>query len=375
MLLSFDRSGVTIVIEVKNLTKRYGDRLAVKGISFTVEEGHIYGFLGPNGAGKSTTMNIIAGCLAATDGTVTVDGHDIYEQPIEAKQCIGYLPEQPPLYFDMTPFEYLMFVAEAKGVGYDKAIHQVRRVIEETDLGEHQNRLIRNLSKGYKQRVGIAQAMLGDPKVIILDEPTVGLDPKQIIEIRDLIRSLGRNRTVILSSHIMQEVQAVCDRVMIISNGTLVASENIENLDSLVTPVNKLHLTVRCDEETADAVFGRIAAVESMRIERIVDERTVEFVLEINREAEDPRDEIFFAMAERRCPIIAMRYEESSLEDIFLRLTEDAADEVLLPEDAEDEPAGEDDAKESGESTYSSLFSTAAYTPTETDEDEEGGND
>ncbi|MBQ8275748.1 MAG: ATP-binding cassette domain-containing protein [Clostridia bacterium] len=353
------------MIEVKNLTKRYGDHLAVKGISFTVEEGHIYGFLGPNGAGKSTTMNIITGCLAATSGSVTVDGHDIYDEPLEAKRCVGYLPEQPPLYFDMTPFEYLMFVAEAKGIEYDKALRQTREIIEMTRLGDHQNRLIRNLSKGYRQRVGIAQAMLGDPRVIILDEPTVGLDPKQILEIRDLIRELGREKTVILSSHIMQEVQAVCDRVMIISQGVLVASADINDLESLISRNSKLCLSVRCDEATADEVLGSIEGIESAEIHPGKQEGVLDITLSVLRDV-DPRDDIFFAMADRRCPIIAMQYEESKLEDIFLRLTE--ADAAAPAVEAEEDVQSA--ATDEGEAEYTSQFSTAAYRVEE--ENEEG---
>ncbi|MBQ2767992.1 MAG: ATP-binding cassette domain-containing protein [Clostridia bacterium] len=357
------------MIEVKNLTKKYGNHLAVKGISFTVEEGHIYGFLGPNGAGKSTTMNIITGCLAATSGNVTIDGHDIYEEPLEAKRCIGYLPEQPPLYFDMTPFEYLMFVAEAKGIDYESAFRQTREVIEATRLTEHQNRLIRNLSKGYKQRVGIAQAMLGNPKVIILDEPTVGLDPKQIIEIRDLIRELGRDKTIILSSHIMQEVQAVCDRVMIISNGNLVASDNIENLESLVSRTNKLHISVRCDEETAEEVLMAINGVERMSMMHTKDEGVLDITLDTDR-AYDPRDDIFFAMADRRCAIIAMRYEESTLEDIFLRLTDSDREVPASEEETEKEIFGVDLER----TEYTSQFSTAGYS-IEDDENGKGGEE
>ncbi|MBR6708121.1 MAG: ABC transporter ATP-binding protein [Clostridia bacterium] len=358
------------MIEVKNLTKKYGDHLAVKGISFTVEEGHIYGFLGPNGAGKSTTMNIITGCLAATSGSVTIDGHDIYGDPIAAKRLIGYLPEQPPLYTDMTPFEYLMFVAEAKGIDYESAFRQTREVIEATRLEDYQNRLIRNLSKGYRQRVGIAQAMLGNPRIIILDEPTVGLDPKQILEIRDLIRELGEERTVILSSHILQEVQAVCDRVMIIANGQLVASEDIDNLDSLVSPTNKLHMSIRCDAETAEATLLPLAGVERMHIMHTKDDGVLDITLDTSRET-DPRDDIFFAMADIRRPIISMQYEESTLEDIFLRLTDDDYAEDMAA--AEEEMA--EDAENADGTAYASQFSTAGYTPDAEDEAEERKED
>ena len=213
------------MIEVSNLTKKYGDHIAVDHLSFRVEKGQIYGFLGPNGAGKSTTMNIITGYLAATEGTVTIDGKDVQKDPEEAKRAIGYLPELPPLYVDMTVREYLDFVAELKKVPKKERKQQIDEVMEMTQITDMQQRLIRNLSKGYRQRVGLAQAILGYPEVIILDEPTVGLDPKQIIEIRDLIRKLGENHTVILSSHILSEVSAVCDHIMIIAHGKLVASD------------------------------------------------------------------------------------------------------------------------------------------------------
>ena len=218
------------MIAVKNLTKKYGDFAAVRDVSFTMEKGRVYGFLGPNGAGKSTTMNIITGCLAATSGSVTIDGLDIYEDAVDAKKKIGYLPELPPLYTDMTPDEYLLFVGRAKGLRGDALYEEVERVEKRTGLTEMRARLIKNLSKGYRQRVGIAQAILGDPEIIILDEPTVGLDPLQIIEIRELVRELGENHTVILSSHILSEISAVCDYVIIIAHGEIVASDTIENL-------------------------------------------------------------------------------------------------------------------------------------------------
>ena len=220
------------MIKVEHLTKCYGDFMAVKDLSFEIEEGHIYGFLGPNGAGKSTTMNIITGCLSATDGTVKINGYDIFEDAKKAKRCIGYLPEQPPLYMNETPLEYLRFVGEAKGLSGDELEEQVEEVITWTKIEKVKSKLISKLSKGYKQRVGIAQALLGNPQVVILDEPTVGLDPIQIIEIRDLMKDLGRNHTVILSSHILSEVQAICDRILIIDKGRLVAFDTTENLTS-----------------------------------------------------------------------------------------------------------------------------------------------
>ena len=219
------------MIEVKHLTKRYGNHTAVSNLSFTIQKGQIYGFLGPNGAGKSTTMNIMTGCLAATAGEVKVGGYDIFEEAEKAKKLIGYLPELPPLYLDRTPREYLRFVAEAKGVPAKKVPEQLDHVMNVTQIKDVADRMIKNLSKGYKQRVGIAQALLGDPEVIILDEPTVGLDPAQIIEIRELIKELGKEHTVILSSHILSEVQAVCQTVMIISKGKLVACDTPDNLE------------------------------------------------------------------------------------------------------------------------------------------------
>ena len=308
------------MIEVKNLVKQYGAHRALNGISFTVEKGKIYGLLGPNGAGKSTTMNIITGCLAATSGTATIDGHDIFEEPIEAKKLIGYLPEMPPLYVDMTPAEYLTFVAEAKGLrGFD-AIGQVEEVIEVTGLEEYKNKLIKNLSKGYKQRVGIAQAMLGNPEVIILDEPTVGLDPKQILEIRDLIRRLGETKTVILSSHILAEISAVCQHIMIISRGNLVANDTLENLEAIANKSNKLRLAVRGETET---VLEKLRSLEGViSAEGDGKDGISSIRLELEKEG-DHRDAIFFAMSESKTPILSMDYEETTLEDIFLAMTDD----------------------------------------------------
>ena len=224
------------MIEVQNLTKVYGANKALDNVSFKIRNGHIYGLLGPNGAGKSTTMNIIAGCLAPTDGTVLINGYDVCDQPLEAKRQIGYLPEQPPLFVDMTPYEYLCFVAEAKGVSPDVLERQVKEAMTVTDILSVKNRLIRNLSKGYRQRVGIAQAMLGNPDIIILDEPTVGLDPQQLTEIRALIRKLGHKQTVIVSSHILSEISELCDHVIILSEGRVVADDDMAALEARVSP-------------------------------------------------------------------------------------------------------------------------------------------
>ena len=248
------------MITVEHLSKKYGDFTAVDDISFTLENGHIYGFLGPNGAGKSTTMNIMTGCLAATAGSVTIDGRDIFEDAREAKKLLGYLPEIPPLYTEQTPTEYLSFVAEAKGVPTKQIPQEVARVMEETCLTEMRHRLIRNLSKGYRQRVGIAQALLGNPQYIILDEPTVGLDPLQIIEIRDLIRELGQKHTVILSSHILSEVQAICESVLIIAHGKLVAFDTPQNLEKTLANSSKLTLCAPCVQDKMAAILAALPA-------------------------------------------------------------------------------------------------------------------
>ena len=322
------------MIEVKHLTKIYGDHTAVDDLSFTIESGHIYGLLGPNGAGKSTTMNIVTGCLAATGGTVRICGHDIYEEPIAAKRCIGYLPEIPPLYTDMTPFEFLTFVAEAKGVGYEEAGRQVREVMELTQIEDMKDRLIKNLSKGYRQRVGIAQAMLGNPEIIILDEPTVGLDPKQIIEIRDLIRMLGQSKTVILSSHILAEISAVCDRVLIISHGKLVADDTIEHLEQNVTSANRLRLSVRGNAENISEVLSGIEGILDCK-QLSEEDGIIDLQLTVTKER-DLRDDIFFAMAERRIPVLTMEEEELDLEDIFLSLTDSTPSEEETSEESEE---------------------------------------
>lgn len=252
------------MIEVTNLTKKYGNHTAVDHLSFRVEKGQIYGFLGSNGAGKSTTMNIITGYLAASQGTVTVNRKDIQKEPEEAKKCIGYLPELPPVYADMTVEEYLRFAAELKKIPKAERAAQVAKVMEMTRITDMKKRLIRNLSKGYKQRVGLAQAILGEPEVIILDEPTVGLDPKQIIEIRDLIRSLGKNHTVILSSHILSEVSAICDHIMIISHGKLVASDSPEGLQKLMSGSGWLELEVKGSWKDIQAAISTVEAVKDV---------------------------------------------------------------------------------------------------------------
>ena len=315
------------MIEVKNLTKRYGDNVAVNDISFTVEKGKIYGFLGPNGAGKSTTMNIITGCLAASEGTVEIDGLDIFEDAKEAKAKIGYLPELPPVYGDMTPEEYLKFVASAKGLKIADAREQIEYVMGVTGIDKVSKRLIQNLSKGYKQRVGIAQAMLGNPEIIILDEPTVGLDPMQIIEIRQLIKKLGEDHTVILSSHILPEVAAVCDYVMIISHGRLVAQDSLENLSNSLTGDHRIDLDVRGDENKIRMALNELEGIKEYEIEQSKDEDGVCKITVKTSPEDDLRDAIFFKFASLGYPILNMVNEIITLEDVFLRLTADSDEE------------------------------------------------
>jgi hypothetical protein len=308
------------LIEVKNLTKRYGKNTAIDNISFTIEKGKIYGFLGPNGAGKTTTMNIITGCLAASEGQVLINGSDIFENPKKAKRSLGYLPEQPPLYLDMTPFEYLKFVAEAKGVKKSDILNQVKDAMEKTKITDVQHRLIKNLSKGYKQRVGIAQAILANPETVILDEPTVGLDPIQIIEIRDLIKSLGSEHTVILSSHILSEVSTICDEIIVISHGKLVAIDTPKNLESKFSNSNITEFIIRGDKVIVENAFNKIIGIDKFTISDSSDD-TVKVTVESM--ADDISDRVFFAMAEIHTPIIQSNKKHASLEDIFIELTDE----------------------------------------------------
>ena len=310
------------IIEVKDLHKSYKDVKAVQGIDFYVEQGKLFAFLGQNGAGKSTTMNMITGYIASTEGTVTIDGHDILDEPEQAKKCIGYLPEMPPLYFDMTVGEYMNFVADLKKIPKDQKKSMVEEVMEMVKITDMKNRLIKNLSKGYRQRVGLAQAILGYPEVIILDEPTVGLDPKQIIEIRDLIKSLKKKHTVILSSHILSEVSAVCDYVLIISHGKLVASDTPENLGKLAEGSNTLNLLVKGDKDHIRIALGQISDIKDIKIEDAKEEHAWNVMLS-TKEDMDIREEVFFKMADAHCPILEMQSKKVSLEEIFLELTED----------------------------------------------------
>lgn len=309
------------MIEVENLVKCYGGQCAVDDLSFTVEEGQIVGFLGPNGAGKSTTMNIITGYISATSGTVRVAGYDIFEEPEKAKKCIGYLPEQPPLYPDMMVREYLNFVCDLKSVPKADKEQVMHRVMRRTGVLDVSERLIKHLSKGYKQRVGLAGAMIGDPKILILDEPTVGLDPKQILEIRELIRDLSKNHTILLSSHIMQEVSAVCNQILIINEGKLVVSGRPEEIPKHIEQTAEIHLLVKGDKERIRSAIEGVTAVGNMQIEEVENEEEFCHVTVQSPVEEDVRERIFYALAEARCAILEMNSKTPTLEEAFIRLT------------------------------------------------------
>ncbi len=308
------------MIEINHLIKKFGDHVAVNDISLQVLPGKIYGFLGPNGAGKSTTMNIITGYIGATSGQVIVNGHDIFKEPEEAKKCIGYLPEIPPLYMDMTVREYLSFVAELKQLPKADREPEVEEVMAMTKIADMEHRLIKNLSKGYRQRVGLAQAVLGYPEIIILDEPTVGLDPKQIIEMRELIRSLGEKHTVILSSHILSEVSELCDQVFIISKGKLVASDSTENLSKHLNSSQTLEVLVKCDRNKAEQIVSQLPHVKKLECKDGSEEGTVSLTIGADAQA-DIREEVSLAFTEEKIAIYEMKLLGQSLEDIFLELT------------------------------------------------------
>lgn len=310
------------MIEINNLVKHYGETRAVNGISFTVNKGEVLGFLGPNGAGKSTTMNIITGYLSSTSGTVKVNGHDILEEPELAKKSIGYLPELPPLYFDMTVIEYLTFIADLKKVPKDKRKEQLAKILAMVKIANVSDRLIGNLSKGYKQRVGIAQALVGNPEILILDEPTVGLDPSQIIEIRKLIKGLSKNHTIILSSHILSEIQAVCDRVVIINKGKLAAVSTINDLSSATSKHSKLVLTFKGD---LNVVANRLKTIPGIYNISVInsDQDTHEIELSVESEV-DIRTQIFYEMVKLNSPIIGFTTRGTSLEEMFLSITSKA---------------------------------------------------
>ena len=310
------------MIKVEHLTKYYGDFLAVDDLSFEIDEGHVYGFLGPNGAGKSTTMNIMTGCLSATSGRVSIGGFDIFEEADSAKRLIGYLPEQPPLYMNETPLEYLRFVGEAKGLRGEELNAQIESVIHQVRIEGVKGRRISALSKGYKQRVGIAQALLGNPKVIILDEPTVGLDPLQIIEIRDLIRQLGQDHTVILSSHILSEVQAICEKILIIAHGRLVAFDAPDQLERSLLGTNEITFTTDAPAERVRSILAGVKHVFDIRVSQPENGLVQARMQTSSKNIYDTSREVFFAFAKRDIALLELNLKKASLEDIFIELTE-----------------------------------------------------
>lgn len=331
------------MIEVKNLCKSYGDKKAVDNISFKANNGEILGFLGPNGAGKSTTMNILTGYLSSTSGEVYINGREILDDPIGAKREIGYLPEFPPLYLDMTVKEYLYFIYELKGCALPRNTH-LKEICELVKIDNVYNRIIKNLSKGYKQRVGLAQALVGNPKALILDEPTVGLDPKQIIEIRTLIKKLGKNHTVILSSHILTEVQAVCDRIVVINQGKIVADDTADNLSNALTADHKLIVRIDGPREevtkVVSAIPGVVSVVADLQREKGVWEYNIEAV-----EGTDIRRELNRRLAARNWYIMGLRSSELTLEDIFLKLTMGETVDEFMNEKAQDLETHEKEAR------------------------------
>lgn len=308
------------MIEIQNVTKRYGEHVALDSLNFTVNKGEILGFLGPNGAGKSTTMNIITGYISATEGTIKVDGLDILEHPEKVKSKIGYLPEIPPLYMDMTVEEYLKFVSKIKKVKNDAIEPSLARIMSLVKIEHVKKRLIKNLSKGYKQRVGLAQAIIGDPEVLILDEPTVGLDPKEIIEIRNLIKGIGKDHTIILSSHILSEVSAVCDRVLIINKGKIVATGTPEELSKKLSFGNKLILRVKGNKNSIVDTVKEMPEVQYVKENGIHEQNTVDIIVEAKDEI-DIREKLFNRLSQKSYPILMMKNMDLTLEDIFLQVT------------------------------------------------------
>lgn len=329
------------MIEISHLTKRYADQTAVDDLTLQIESGKIYGFLGPNGAGKSTTMNMITGYLAATEGTVKINGFDIFKQPEQARKCVGYLPEQPPLYMDMTVAEYLKFAANLKKIPKEKKRQYIDEAMELTKITDMKNRLIRNLSKGYRQRVGFAQAVLGYPEVIILDEPTVGLDPQQMIEIRSLIRSLGKRHTVILSSHILSEVKEVCEHIFIISKGRLAASDTTQNLIQKMSGQQELRLLVKGEKAAVSQILSQTEGIACVAVAEDSEKGYLKITLQAEKE-KDIREQVFFAFAKARIPILEMTAAGKSLEQVFLELTDQSRSQLKAePADVQKELAEE----------------------------------
>lgn len=312
--------GGYILIQIENLVKKYGQQTVLNGINLTVNEGEILGLLGPNGAGKSTTMNILTGYISATDGNIEVDGLNILKEPKKVKKKIGYLPEIPPLYMDMTVEEYLLFASKIKGINRKDIKNSIVKVIDLVKINNYRNRLIKNLSKGYKQRVGLAEAIIGNPEILILDEPTVGLDPKEIIEIRSLVKELGKTHTVILSSHILSEVSAICDRVVIINKGEIVASGTPYELSKRLIYNNKLLLRIKEKGKNTEKILQEIRGIQNIKIQGTVENGTIDILVE-SKQNEDIREEIFFKLSKAEIPILMMKPLDLSLEEVFLQVT------------------------------------------------------
>ena len=311
------------MIRAENLTKRYGQHVAIDRLNFTIEKGEVLGLLGPNGAGKSTTMNIVTGYLSATEGRILVDGLDVLENAEEVKSKIGYMPEQPPLYLDMTVIDYLKFVCELKKVPKKQFREDLVKIMDLVQIGDVSKRLIKNLSKGYRQRVGLAQALVGNPEILILDEPTIGLDPKQIIEIRNLIKSLREDHTIVLSSHILPEVSAVCERVLIINKGSIVASDTVENLSKGLVGGNKISMRVAGPGDQIEKALGKIDGIKTVNTIASSEADAVDIVIE-SEDNTDIRRDVFFAMSKAKFPILMLRPMDMTLEDIFLQVTRTA---------------------------------------------------
>jgi ABC-2 type transport system ATP-binding protein len=361
------------LIEVKDIVKSYGNHKAVDHLSFTLEKGKIYGFLGPNGAGKSTTMNIMTGYIAANGGTVTIDGHDIVKEPEEAKKCIGYLPELPPLYMDMTVSEYLYFVADLKKVPKKERRDQIAKIMSLAMLGEYEGRMIRNLSKGYRQRVGLAQALIGFPEVIILDEPTVGLDPQQIIEIRNLIRSLRDDHIVILSSHILSEVNEVCDDVLIISHGKLVCQGTPDELEEKFGGAEHIRMSILGTDAQIKGVLAGVPSISEITIEEEKDAQGGVVVEVVNNSSEDIRADIARALAGVGLPVLSMETQKKTLEDVFLEATGNSEEEAKNHSDDSkaDNESGEEKSEATTEETISEEKSEAVAEDVEEIENKE----
>ena len=354
------------MIEIKNLTKKYGNNVALDDVSFTVKSGEILGFLGPNGAGKSTTMNIITGYISATSGNVEIDGHDNITDSMTCKKMVGYLPEIPPLYNDMTVNEYLDFVYDIKKATQPKKEH-ISSILETVGISDVAKRLIKNLSKGYKQRVGIAQALIGDPQILILDEPTVGLDPKQINEIRNVICELGKNRTIILSSHILPEVSAICDRVIIINKGKIVAEDTPENLSKKLTNDNKFVIRVSGEKSVIESVLSEVPGVEYIESLGQKEKGSYDYIVESQKDC-DVRTALFSSLSQNNMPILMIKAMDMSLEDIFLQITEG---DMFLVEDNETQTDISDTNNELTDSLISNYENSDASTTDNTENSDE----